>query len=121
MLPSELGHKRLFETPPKRVQATPTTIQQAPAVNRTELGQMATLMMSLGLDNSSQNREETAELVQNDALWMKEMMTVWKCTIKIQKKLWLNPHSFDDTALTDAHEMSATTNGAGAKAGRGWP
>jgi len=76
MLPSELGHKRLFETPPKRVQATPTTIQQASAVNRTELGQMATLMMSLGLDNSSQNREETAELVQNDALWMKEMMTV---------------------------------------------
>ena len=30
-------------------------------------------------------------------------------------------NSFDDSAKTDAHEMSATTNGAGAKADRGWP
>lgn len=75
MLPSELGLQRTFETPPKRVQDTPRTIQQAPAVNRTELGQMTNLMMSLGMGDSPTNPEET-DLVHNDALWMKEMMTV---------------------------------------------
>jgi hypothetical protein len=76
MLSTESNHERCFETPKKRIQKTPVT---APHLSRTEpnLEQMATLMKLLGMEDSNANTEET-ELVQNDSLWMQEIMTVCK-------------------------------------------
>ncbi len=77
MLSTELNHENCFETPKKRIQRTPATVQTAPHVSRTEpkMEQMATLMKLLGMEDSNANIEET-ELVQNDSLWMQEIMTV---------------------------------------------
>ncbi len=77
LLLTKSEHQRCFETPAKIIQRTPKTVQHAPQAIRIEpkLEQVASLMASLGMNDTSENHEET-ELVQNDALWMKEMMTV---------------------------------------------
>jgi hypothetical protein len=77
LLLTKSEHPRCFETPAKIMQRTPKTVQHAPQVIRIEpkLEQVANLMASLGMDDAIDNCQET-ELVQNDALWMKEMMTV---------------------------------------------
>jgi hypothetical protein len=70
-------HEQSFKTPVKRIQRNPETktVQQAPCKNmEPKLEQMARLITSLEMDDSCENAEQ--ELVQNDTLWMKEMMSV---------------------------------------------
>ena len=106
LLLTKSEHQRCFETPAKTIQRTPKTVQHAPQAIRIEpkLEQVASLMASLGMNDTSENHEET-ELVQNDALWMKEMMTVWKNQKKMRQKLAKNWYHY-----ADAHEMPAKTN-----------
>jgi hypothetical protein len=78
MLLPTLEQKQSFKTPEKKFSRSPEaeTIPKAPHVPKTEpnLKQMSELMTSLGMDDSCDTVER--ELVQNDNLWMKEMMTV---------------------------------------------
>jgi hypothetical protein len=78
MLVTTLEQKQSFKTPEKKIFRSPETetIPRAPHVLKTEPNQkqMLDLMSSLGMDDSCDTVER--ELVQNDNLWMKEMMTV---------------------------------------------
>jgi hypothetical protein len=76
MLVTTLEQKQSFKTPEKKIFRSPETetIPRAPHVLKTERNQMLELMSSLGMDDSCDTVER--ELVQNDNLWMKEMMTV---------------------------------------------
>ena len=81
MLSTELEHNSCFDTPKKQIQRTPATVETGPHTRRTEpkFEQMADLMTMLGMDDANLNSEER-DLVQNDALWMQEIMTVQKRT-----------------------------------------
>jgi hypothetical protein len=88
MLITTSEQKQFFETPAKKIIGTPQTerVQKAPHLLRTDpkLEQMSKLMTSLGIDDSCDIVEK--ELVQNDALWMKEMMTVRKYAPRFQTR-----------------------------------
>jgi hypothetical protein len=78
MLVTTLEQKQSFETPEKKILKSPETetVQRSSQIQRTEPTQehMSKIMTSLGMDDSCNAMEK--ELVQNDTLWMKEMMTV---------------------------------------------
>lgn len=78
MLVTTFEQKQSFETPEKKILKSPETetVQRSSQIPRTESTQehMSKMMTSLGMDDSCNAMEK--ELVQNDTLWMKEMMTV---------------------------------------------
>jgi hypothetical protein len=78
MLVTTFEQKQTFKTPEKKILKSPETetVQRSSQIQKTEptLEHMSKMMTSLGMDDSCNIMEK--ELVQNDTLWMKEMMTV---------------------------------------------
>jgi hypothetical protein len=116
MLVTTSEQKQSFKTPEKITLRTPQ-YETIPRLKKEyNLKQMPIILKSLEMDDSCDTVER--ELVQNDDLWMQEMMTVRNFP-KTNSTQMIRIHSIM-SQNTDAHEMSETTNGAGIKAKMRW-